>query len=72
MKNTENVLDPVTARQRVEDNFLAICILQILKQIQVLCAFHIPGTESPFMYTSSSLPHEIGAIICFHRKQSHI
>lgn len=30
--------------------FLAICILQIVKHIHLLCAFHSLGTEKPFMY----------------------
>lgn len=37
--------------------FLAICILQIVKHIHLLCAFHAPGTEKPFIYINSFNSH---------------
>lgn len=51
-KNIKNGMILAIAKQSLGFGifFLAICILQIVKHIHLLCAFHSLGTEKPFMY----------------------
>lgn len=80
VKNTENGIIPVTARQRSGFSifFSYFYFIRTKPQIYFLPAFHFPGTKRPFMYINTLNPHlypnEVCAIIIWFlyiRKQSH-